>query len=214
MVKQIGVKLIWLFLFLSCLLFYYLLRNTNQPLLFYSVTGMVIILCLVCFLLQLLQNSFRWRMVVSILFLGLLLVFVVRQSLDQRMNFYLQNSVRSELPGVVLDIKARSEHNAHWANPAISPESNSDETRTNGHFFPRLPHYWSEAMLADHPAQDVDTVSYRFIIKQPYIVDDKDVSAKYCFVWGVCSYFYKGYADVNVQTGEVVGLRIEYRDMK
>lgn len=33
-------------------------------------------------------------------------------------------------------------------------------------------------------------------------------------VWGMCSYFYNGYADINLKTGEVIGLKIEYRDIK
>ncbi|WP_028552820.1 hypothetical protein [Paenibacillus sp. UNC451MF] len=212
--KRIGLFLIWLFLFVFGCLYYYLLHNTNQPLLFYSTACLIIVLCLTCFLLLLQRYRFDWKTIAGTLFLGLLLVFVVRQGLDQRMNFNLQNTLSRELPGVILDIKASSYH-AVWARP-IDPQGNyGNETRTEGHFFPSLPYSQSEVVLADHPAEDnVDTISYRFIIKQPYFVDNKDVSAKYCFVLGVCSYFYKGYADVNAQTGEVIGLKIVYSDIK
>ncbi|WP_282935859.1 hypothetical protein [Paenibacillus sp. RC67] len=213
--KRIGFSLIRLFLFLSGLLYYYLLHNTNQPLLFYSTASMVIVLSLVCFLLLLHRRRFDWRTIVGSFLLGLLLVFVVRQGLDQRRDFALQNALNHELPGVIIDIREKSANNARWAKPTDPQGNYGNETRTKGHFFPSLPYYQSEVILTDHPAEENgDTISYRFVIKQPYFLDNKDVSAKYCIVWGVCGYFYKGYADVNVQTGEVIGLKIVYSDMK
>lgn len=213
--KRSGLFVTWFLLLAFVILFYYLLHNTNHPLLFYSIAGMVMLLSLACFLLLLLRYKFNWKTIVYTPLIGLLLIFIVRHSLDQRIHFALQSTLSRELPGVVLSIKEISAGHAGWAKPVDLPGHDADETRSEGHFFPSLPHYQSEAILADHPAPDeIDTVSYRFVVKQPYFIDGKDISAKYCFVWGACSYFYKGYADVNVQTGEVIGLKIVYRDLK
>ncbi|WP_157261691.1 hypothetical protein [Paenibacillus sp. A3] len=189
----------------GCLIaFIYILRNVNDELIFYSAAFIVIVLCASSIFIQI--KRFKLKAVIGTIFFGLSIVFVVRAGLDQRNNFYLQGALHGYLPSASLKIMGKEQYNANLAKPTTMQDRYPNEA--TGRFYPSLPYHQSEAVLVDRHSPENNSVSYRFIFKKPYTIDNKDVSSKWCIVWGVCSYFYNGYADINPSTGEVIGLKI------
>lgn len=196
----------------GCLIaFIYFLRNVNDEIIFYSAAFIVIVLCASSIFIQI--KRYKLKAVIGTILLGLSIVFVVRAGLE-RNNFYLQGVLHGYLPSASLQIMGKEQYNADLAKPTTMQGGYSNEVRTTGKFHPSLPYHQSEAILVDRHSPENNSVSYRFIFKKPYTIDNKDVSSKWCIVWGVCSYFYNGYADINPSTGEVIGLKIQYRDIK
>ncbi|MEC0207442.1 hypothetical protein P4H70_00645 [Paenibacillus ehimensis] len=198
-----------------CLLpvFIYLRRNMDNKFIFYSAATIVTVLCLLSLFLLIKRYKNSLISYVGIVLLGLSMIFVVRESLDQRMNFYLQEALTNYLPSASLEIKGEKQYNVNLAKPMLG-QNLKNEKRTLGKFYPELPYHQSELFLVDKYLPGNPSVSYRFVFKKPYQIDNQDMSKKACIVWGMCSYFYHGYADIDLKTGEVIGLKIQYMDIK
>ncbi len=62
------------------------------------------------------------------------MIFVVRESLDQRMNFYLQEALTNYLPSASLEIKGEEQYNVNLAKPMLG-QNLKNEKRTLGKFY-------------------------------------------------------------------------------
>lgn len=183
---------------------------------FYTVGSIVILFILLCGILLIIKYKKEFKIYLILLMFGSCAFYVFTLCKHQAENYKLENIVDQFLPNASLKIIGEKQKDVFIAEPMeIQKDQYKDEQRVEGEFFPRLPYHLSEVVLLHNNTNEFKkVVSYKFVFKKSYSIDNEEVTKKACYAWKVCNYFFHGYVDMDESSGEVINLKIQYRDLK
>ncbi|TBL75651.1 hypothetical protein [Paenibacillus thalictri] len=186
-------------------LFYVIARPyqySMSPFEFYGISYGFVLLCLIRFIMALLKRPFRKaRFLLLFVVLSLMSYYTYIEYKDQTVNFRIQNKISAYLPDVPLNIAYYQRLDpqtvqAYYLDEEPPSNNLSQEKGT-------------KAVYVKKPipaGQSVD--QYTLLFKAPYAINDADISAKQCFNFIMCNYYYSGEVLLDPDSGELLGLSL------
>lgn len=189
---------------------------TLKEIWFYTFGSITLLIILFSGILLIIKYKKGFIIYLILLMYGSCAFYVFNIGTHQVENYKLEYVVDQFLPNASLNIIGENQQEVLLAKPMeIQKDQYKDEQRVEGEFFPKLPYHFSEVVLFHSNSNELkEVVSYKFVFKKSYIIDNEEVSKKACFAWKVCNYFFNGYVDIDKSSGEVINLKIQYRDLK